>query len=82
MALNQSQIDSLRSLTSEIEQQAEATAKFEMEAKGMSDTEIKIAFLKAQQLKSYSKINAFQIEQLELLQQFEKKQERKTEKRR
>jgi hypothetical protein len=72
----QSQIDSLRSLTSEIEEQAQATAEVEMKAKGMSDTEIKIALLKAQQLKGYSKITALQIEQLELLEQFEKKQER------
>lgn len=78
-AAYQSQIDSLKSLSTEIEEQAKMTAEAEMRAKGMGDSEIQIAFLKAEQTKKQSKINELTIEQLELLESLEKKQERITE---
>jgi hypothetical protein len=78
-AAYQAQMTSLKGLSDEIEEQAKATAEAEMRAKGMTDTEMKIAFAKAQQQKHQSHINELTLEQLELLEVFEKKQERITE---
>jgi hypothetical protein len=70
-----SEIAQLKGITSEIEDQAKATVDAQMYAKGMSESEVRIAYLKAEQGKRQSETNKLMIHGLHVLEAFEKKQE-------